>query len=140
LAELAFGEAVDRCRYAIGDHVRDAGRGAPFGIIKQQGEALRTLRYARPGERRRDVLADAIRASLLVAARILERQRAVVLDRRRGQREHLRSGRTERAGQRERGNGESDDSFSHGALLSPLIPPTIWRRNGAAGNTSMRVG
>jgi hypothetical protein len=54
--------------------MRHAGRGAAFGIEQQEGKALRAVRRVRPGERRRDVLADAIRASLLVAARIFYRQ------------------------------------------------------------------
>src|SRR5271165_2678661 len=68
LAQFALSEPLYVCGDAVNHHVRDAGRGTTFGIEQQEREALGALRYARPGERRRDVLADAIRGSLLVAA------------------------------------------------------------------------
>ena len=92
LAQFAFSEPLYVCGDAVNHHVRHAGRGTTFGIEQQEREALGALRYARPGERRRDVLADAIRGSLLVAAGIFDRERAVVLNLRRGQRQRIRFG------------------------------------------------
>ena len=96
LAQLAFGEPLYVCRDAINHHVRHAGRGTTFGIEQQEHEALGALWHARPGERRRDVLADAIRGSLLVAAGIFDRERAVVLNLWRGQRQRIRFGGADR--------------------------------------------
>ena len=53
----------------------------------------------RPGKRRRDILANAIRGSLLIAAGIFDRERAVVLNVWRGQRQRLRFGGAYRYGQ-----------------------------------------
>ena len=60
--------------------MRYAGRGAPFGIEQQEGKALGAIGHVRPGERRRNILTHAIRASLLVAARVFCGQDAVVLN------------------------------------------------------------
>src|SRR5581483_6931043 len=118
-AKLAFGKAGDGGRDAVDYHVRDPGRGAAFGIEHQQGKAFRPLGRVRPGQRRRDILADAIGAALFVAAGILDCQGAVVREGRRGQRKYAGGARPGSGGkgrQRDRG-GKSGNGVFHGIPL-----------------------
>ena len=61
LADLAFREAGDVGRNAIGDPVVHAGAAAAFRIDHQEREALGAGRRIDPGQLRRNVLADAVR-------------------------------------------------------------------------------
>src|SRR5580704_17632245 len=110
--------------------MRHARGGAAFGVEEQQREALGALRNARPGERRRDVFADAVGATLFIGAGVFDSQRAVVLDLRRGQGEHVRRMRdAERQYQTARREQASEAVFhdvSSRFFVGWLITPRRW--------------
>ena len=81
LAELALSKTHHLYRDAVDHHMRDPSRSASFGIEQQQRKALGPFRHAGSSEGWRKILADAIRAALLVIARVFCGQRAVVWDR-----------------------------------------------------------
>ena len=85
--DLAVGETGHGNRNAIGHPVADAAGRTAFRIEHQQRIALGALGRISPGQRRRNVLADAIRIGLVVAG-VLHRQPLAVLEARRRQREY----------------------------------------------------
>ena len=60
-AQLALGEGRDVRRDAVDHRVRDPEAGAAGLIVPDDREAARLVRHVSPRERRRDVLAGAVR-------------------------------------------------------------------------------
>ncbi len=124
LADLAFGEAGHRDRDAVGDPVADAGGRAAFRIGHQQHVALGARRRIGPGQRRRDVLADAVRIRLVVAG-VLGRPAAAVLERGRGDGEHAWRVRA-LAAQRQRDAGREQRVLRSVRNANMTFPLDVW--------------
>src|SRR6516165_9284257 len=115
LAQLALGKSLHVAGNAVNHHVDDPGRRPAFGVEHDYREALRAFRRARPSERRRNILPDAVRAALFVGAGVLDCQLVVVLQGRRSQHEHIGPRSAKRQGQ-SAGKQQTAQSVFHDVL------------------------
>src|SRR6516225_11173779 len=115
LAKFALGKSLHVAGNAVNHHVDDPGRRPAFGVEHDYREALRAFRRARPSERRRNILPDAVRAALFVGAGVLDCQLVGVLQGRRSQHEHIGPRSAKRQGQ-SAGKQQTAQSIFHDVL------------------------
>ena len=137
LGDLALGKAGHGDWNAIGDPMAHAARRPAFRIEHQQRVALGAGGRIRPGQRRRNVLAHAIRI-LLVVAGVLGRKALTVLERRRRDREYALRIRALAAPCKDQGEARGNQNHSLAqhevppcGALSPIVSSLAARRSKA---------